>query len=87
MCGPEVVHVEDSTSEAKVATVELRVVANQKGKVIFAKPISGDPDFYEEAVALIKQRKFRPKVISGRRVKTEMIIKYVFTAKSNIPRL
>jgi hypothetical protein len=78
LCGPEI-SILDSTTDKASNIVELRVVANEKGRVIVAEPISGNSALYGQAVEMIKRRRFKPKILSGRRVKNEMIIKFVFS--------
>ncbi|HXQ73382.1 MAG TPA: tetratricopeptide repeat protein [Pyrinomonadaceae bacterium] len=74
---PKTLRVDNSATESNI--VDLRVLINEKGRAIVVQPISGNPALYDQAVKLIKGKRFKPTVRSGRKLKTEMIIRVVTT--------
>ena len=59
-------------------TVEVRIVFDETGKVIWAKAISGHPDLRQAAEDAAWRTKFSPTVLSGEAVKTSGILVYNF---------
>ena len=75
-CGPNVPAV-DTTAISARNIVVVRVVLAKTGEVISVQPISGDHVWYDKAVEEIKATKFTPRRISGRAVKTELIVNVI----------
>jgi TonB family protein len=59
-------------------TVEVRVVFDETGKVIWAKAISGHPQLRQVAEDAAWQTKFSPTILSGQPVRTSGILLYNF---------
>lgn len=59
-------------------TVEVRIVFDETGKVIWAKAISGHPQLRQAAEDAAWQTKFSPTVLSGQPVRTSGILLYSF---------
>jgi TonB family protein len=59
-------------------TVEVRVVFDESGKVIWAKAISGHPQLRQTAEDAAWQTKFSPTILSGQPVRTSGILLYNF---------
>lgn len=59
-------------------TVEVRVVFDETGKVIWAKAISGHPQLRQAAEDAAWQTKFSPTILSGQPVRTSGILLYNF---------
>jgi TonB family protein len=58
--------------------VEVRIVFDETGKVIWAKAISGHPQLRQAAEDAAWQTKFSPTILSGQPVKTSGILVYNF---------
>ena len=76
LCAPSV-SVSNAETFVGPNTVELRVLVDKNGTIISVQPISGNPALYQSAVKAVNDMKFKPRIISRRAVKTEMIVKYV----------
>lgn len=59
-------------------TVEVRIVFDEAGKVIWAKAISGHPQLRQAAEDAAWQTKFPPTILSGQPVRTSGIMLYNF---------
>jgi TonB family protein len=59
-------------------TVEVRIVFDETGKVIWAKAVSGHPQLRQAAEDAAWQTKFSPTVLSGQPVRTSGILLYNF---------
>lgn len=59
-------------------TVQVRVVIDETGKVIYAKAISGHPDLLKVSEDAASQSEFSPTKLSGQPVKVTGIIQYNF---------
>ena len=59
-------------------TVEVRVVFDETGKVIWAKATSGHPDLRQAAEDAAWRTKFRPTILSGQPVRTSGVLLYRF---------
>lgn len=59
-------------------TVEVRIVFDEAGKVIWAKAVSGHPQLRQAAEDAAWQTKFSPTILSGQPVRTSGIILYNF---------
>ena len=59
-------------------TVEVRVVFDETGKVIWAKATSGHPDLRQAAEDAAWRTKFRPTILSGQAVKTSGVLLFKF---------
>ncbi len=64
-------------------TVQVRIVFDETGKVIWARAISGHPDLRQVAEDAAWQTKFSPTVLSGQAVKTSGILIYNFVPKNS----
>jgi TonB family protein len=58
--------------------VEVRVVFDDTGKVIWAKAVSGHPQLRQAAEDAAWQTKFSPTILSGQPVRTSGILLYNF---------
>ena len=58
--------------------VEVRVVFDETGKVIWAKAISGHPQLRQAAEDAAWQTKFSPTILSGQAVRTSGLLLYNF---------
>ena len=58
--------------------VEVRIVFDEKGNVIWAKAISGHPELRQTAEDAAWKTKFSPTILSGEPVKTSGILLYNF---------
>lgn len=65
-----------------VGTVMVRVLVDESGNVVSARPLSGHPLLQAAAVAAAKQAKFTPTKLSGKPVKVSGILTYTFTPES-----
>jgi TonB family protein len=59
-------------------TVEVRIVFDESGKVIWAKAVSGHPELRQAAEDAAWQTKFSPTILSGQPVRTSGILLYDF---------
>ena len=59
-------------------SVEVEIIADEKGLVIYAKAIRGKPMFYSDAEVAACRSRFYPKTICGKVVKQKRIIRYNF---------
>ena len=59
-------------------TVEVRIVFDETGKVIWAKAVSGHPELRQAAEDAAWQTKFSPTILSGQAVRTSGILLYNF---------
>lgn len=59
-------------------TVEVRIVFDEAGKVIWAKATSGHPDLRQAAEDAAWKTKFPPTILSGQAVRTSGILLYRF---------
>lgn len=59
-------------------TVEVRIVFDETGKVIWARATSGHPDLRQAAEDAAWKTKFRPTILSGQAVRTSGILLYRF---------
>lgn len=59
-------------------TVEVRIVFEETGKVIWAKAVSGHPQLRQAAEDAAWQTKFSPTILSGQPVRTSGIMLYNF---------
>ena len=59
-------------------TVEVRIVFDEAGKVIWVKAMSGHPDLRQAAEDAAWKTKFRPTILSGKAVRTSGILLYRF---------
>lgn len=59
-------------------TVEVRVVFDETGKVIWARATSGHPDLRQAAEDAAWKTKFRPTILSGQPVRTSGVLIYRF---------
>ena len=59
-------------------TVEVRIVFDETGKVIWAKAVSGHPQLRQAAEDAAWQSKFSPTILSGQAVRTSGILLYNF---------
>ena len=59
-------------------TVEVRIVFDETGKVIWAKAVSGHPTLRQAAEDAAWQTKFSPTILSGQPVRTSGILLYNF---------
>jgi TonB family protein len=59
-------------------TVEVRIVFDETGKVIWAKAISGHPELRQAAEDAAWKTKFSPTILSGQPVRTSGIMLYNF---------
>jgi TonB family protein len=59
-------------------TVEVRVLFDETGKVIWAKAVSGHPQLRQAAEDATWQTKFSPTILSGQAVRTSGIMVYSF---------
>jgi TonB family protein len=59
-------------------TVEVRIVFDETGKVIWAKAVSGHPQLRQVAEDAAWQTRFSPTVLSGQAVRTSGILLYNF---------
>ena len=59
-------------------TVEVRVVFDETGKVIWAKAMTGHPDLRQAAEDAAWRTKFRPTILSGQAVTTSGVLVYRF---------
>ena len=59
-------------------TVEVRIVFDETGKVIWAKAVSGHPQLRQAAEDAAWQTKFSPTILSGQPVRTSGIMLYNF---------
>lgn len=59
-------------------TVEVRIVFDETGKVIWARAISGHPDLRQAAEDAAWKTKFSPTLLSGQAVRTSGILLYNF---------
>lgn len=59
-------------------TVEVRIVFDETGKVIWAKAVSGHPQLRQAAEDAAWQTKFSPTILSGQPVRTSGILLYNF---------
>jgi TonB family protein len=68
-----------SLSQVRIrGTVEVIVEINEKGKVVKAKAISGNPNFYNEAESAAKRSKFAPTILCDKAVGLNGTIIYNF---------
>lgn len=63
---------------AASGTVEVRIVFDETGKVIWAKAISGHPELRQAAEDAAWQTRFSPTILSGEAVRTSGILIYNF---------
>ena len=68
----------DARQAGASGTVEVRIVFDETGKVIWAKAVSGHPQLRQVAEDAAWQTKFSPTVLSGEPVKTSGIPLYNF---------
>lgn len=80
-CGPNI-SVTNATTFPDPNTVVVSVLLDERGKMVSARPVSGDPALYEKAIKAVNEMKFTPRRISGRAVKTELNVKVVVDAGS-----
>lgn len=59
-------------------TVQVRIVFDETGKVIWARAISGHPALRQAAEDAAWQTKFSPTILSGEAIKTSGILQYNF---------
>ena len=59
-------------------TVEVRIVFDETGNVIWAKAISGHPELRQAAEDAAWKTKFSPTILSGQPVRTSGILRYNF---------
>jgi len=74
--------VTNATALPDPNTEVVSVLLDEGGKMISARPVSGDPALYEKAVKAVSEMKFKLKRISGRAVITELNVKIVVDAGS-----
>ena len=65
-------------------TVKVEIVVDEKGRVIWAKAVSGHKLLQKEAVRVSYQAKFSPVKIAGRPVKVSSTIPYDFLLEEEI---
>jgi len=82
LCGPPVSNTVISAEAAGSNIVEVRVLVDENGKIVSVQPILGNPAFYKKTIKAVNEMKFTPKVLSGRPVKTEVIVRFVIDAGS-----
>lgn len=58
--------------------VDIEILIDEKGNIESAKPISGHPLLWAEAVKAAKQTKFKPTIIGGKPFKVKSVIVYNF---------
>ena len=59
-------------------TVEVRIVFDETGKVIWARAVSGHPQLRQAAEDAAWQTKFSPTILSGQPVRTSGLMLYNF---------
>ncbi len=62
-------------------TVVVQVLVDEKGNVVSARAVSGNPLFNAASVAAARAAKFSPTKVNGKPVKVSGVIRYVFTAE------
>jgi len=60
-------------------SVDVQVTISEEGRVIEAKAISGHPLLRDAAVEAARQWVFKPAILNGVPVKTEMVLTFAFT--------
>ena len=68
-------------SEQAKGTVTVQVLIDEEGKVISARAVSGEPEFWQAAVDSALKERFSPTKLSGQPVKITGIITYRFTGQ------
>ena len=84
LCGraislPKPAYPEEAKAKGVSGTVEVQVVTNEAGRVIWAKAISGPALLQSNSIKGACRARFSPTVISGQPVRTETTIRYHFT--------
>lgn len=69
---------QDAHGSGASGTVEVRVVFDETGKVIWAKAVSGHPLLRQAAEDAAWQTKFSPTILSGEPVRTSGVLLYNF---------
>lgn len=61
--------------------VEVRVVVDEKGEVVSAKALSGDPKLHPAVIQAAKESKFTPALVCGELAKISGVIVYRFVTR------
>ena len=82
MCGhaislPKPAYPEEAKSKKVTGTVEVDLVTNEEGRVVWAKAVSGPELLYDVSMKAACRARYSPTLISGRAIKTENTIGYV----------
>jgi TonB family protein len=78
---PKPAYPKDTKVAKASGMVEVNVVTNEQGRVIWARAVSGHPLLQAAAAKAACRARFTPSTRSGRAVKTETFITYNFVAQ------
>ena len=78
---PKPAYPAKATSSKASGPVEVDVVVGEKGRVVWAKAVSGHPLLQDVARRAACRARYTPTKSFGRAVRTETIITYTFVAK------
>ena len=63
----------------RVASGELRAIIGTDGTVQSLEAVGGDPMFYQSAMDAVRQWRYTPTLLNGRRVEVDTYITVVYT--------
>ena len=86
LCGkaislPKPPYPEEAKAQKISGTVSINVVIDEKGRVIWAKPVDGHPLLQNAALKAACRSQYSPLKISGRAVKAGGVISYNFVSQ------